>query len=419
MLKRELIIAPISSINNHYIMALYEENKIMELSIANDFKLDKDEQLNPLLVEVNNGPIVLGDIYIGRVEKVVPSLNAAFIEIAPGVPCYYPLKEACSAVFTKKIGKKPLCVSEELLVQINREAQKSKQASVTSKLSFKGNYCVVTSGDTTIGVSSKIEKKTKEVMANKLTDFRNEVYGLVVRTNASKVDFDLVLNEITTLGQELEQLIHRAQTRTCFSQLKKESDSVIQFISNSTKQELDKITVEGSELYNKIKDYLQNVKPEYLGCLKEYTDTTYPMEKLHGLETRLGEGLHKKVWLKSGAFLIIEHTEAMTVIDVNSGKCISKKSEKDQYLKINIEASIEIARQLRLRNISGIVLVDFINMNNKEHMNEVLSVLKNLVKQDKVPVNVLGATQLELVEITRKKVNKNLWESVNECKNNL
>lgn len=402
-MSKEIIIASAERIDGRICMGLYENNKIMELRIGND-----------VIDSASSKTVVpeLGDIYIGRVEKVVPSINAAFIEIAPGVSCYYPLKGNDNPIFTKKIGKKAICEGEELIVQVDKEAIKSKQASVSGNINFKGVYTVLTTGNTTLGVSSKMSKNRKSQLKELLTPLMEEDFGLIARTNASNGTDEDIIQEVRNLIQESTLLKEKAKTRTCFSLLKKNSYSYISFIEDICNQNITKILIEDSDIYSKVKDFLIEHKPELLDVLEQYQDTTYPLSKLYSLDTRIDEALNKKVWMKSGGFLVIEHTEALTVVDVNSGKFSTKKHPEDAYLKLNLEAVKETVRQIRLRNISGIIIIDFINMKSDEAKAQLLELLKKETARDRVATQVLGMTRLHLMEITRKKTHKSLWESV-------
>lgn len=400
---KEIIMAQVQSLDNRICMAMLEDRKIVEVRIAND--LIPSEKTSNVVPQI-------GDIYIGRVEKVVPSINAAFVEIAPGVSCYYPLKGNDSPIFTKKIGKKAICEGEELIVQVDKESIKSKQASVTSNINFKGVYTVLTTGNKSLGVSSKMSKNRKSQLQDLLRPFVEEDFGLIARTNAGSANDQEVMTEVQKLIAESRLLKEKAQTRTCFTLLKKNSYSYINFIEDVCNQNISKILIEDEVIYKKIKEYLELNKPELLGVLVKYDDISYPLSKLHSLDTRIEDALSKKVWLNSGGFLVIEHTEALTVIDVNSGKFVTKKNPEEAYLKLNIEAAKEIARQIRLRNISGIIIVDFINMKNDESTAVLIEQMKREITKDRVSTQVLGMTRLHLLEITRKKTYKSLWESV-------
>ncbi len=375
----------------------------------------EEQQVTELQFESSNkSSVTIGDIYVGRVQKVVPSLNAAFIEVDPKTPCYYDIRKNVNPIFTHKIGKKPICEAEQLIVQVEKDAVKTKAPTVSSNLNFTGTYVVLTSGNTKISVSAKIKGVHRERLQNILKQYESEEYGLIARTNGKEATEDEIRKEIESLISEYKELTMKAQTRNCFTCLKKASSSHLAFVQNMYQDDVEKIYVDQEEIYEEIKTYCTNHAPDLLAKLEWYQESSYSLAKKFSLETRLEEGLYKKVWMKSGAYLVIEPTEALTVIDVNSGKCVTKKNTEEQYLKINIEAAIEAAHQIRLRNISGIIIIDFINLKDAEKMQEVLKVLKNYLQKDRIPTKLIGVTKLQLVEITRKKTHKSLQESWRE-----
>ena len=192
--------------------------------------------------------------------------------------------------------------------------------------------------------------------------------------------------------------------RTCFSCLKKSPPEFLAILKNLHSSELEEIITDEPELLTQIE------ATGFHATL--YEDKLLSLNSLYSLEARLQEALKERVWLKSGGYLVIQPTEALTVIDVNSGKSIAKKKVQEHYLNINLEAAKEIAHQLRLRNISGIIIVDFIDMKEQRAKDELMLQLKQFVKTDRVPVQVIDMTRLNLVELTRKKVRKSLREQI-------
>lgn len=223
----------------------------------------------------------LGDIYIGKVSNIVPNIGAAFIEIEKGVNCYYDMKDASSAVFTRKSGKKTLCIGDELVVQISREAIKTKAPTVTSNLSFTGRYAVLTHGNTRIGVSSKIPKSLRETYKKELSGLQNDDFGIIVRTNAKNALFQDVADEINALREEYYSLIQTAQTRVCFSCLKSAPPSYIADLKNVYMDGMEAIIVGDKDLYTRIRLYFQSELPEKLDLLKLYDDPSFPLDKLY------------------------------------------------------------------------------------------------------------------------------------------
>lgn len=352
----------------------------------------------------------LGNIYIGKVKNIVANINAAFVEIAKGVECYYSL-EGCTPIFTNKIGKKPLCVGDELLVQITREAVKTKVPTVSGKLNVTGKYAVLTHGDTRIGVSSKIAKEKRDSLKQIAEPYLSNEYGYIIRTNAKDVSDEVLTTELECLKREYEHLKEIAPFRPCFFCLKKAPATYLTDLQNVYHDGLLEIVIEDRILYEEVKEYLSSNQPEDLVKLRLYEDKLLPLHKLYGIEKHLSDALKEHVWLKSGAYLVIQPTEALTVIDVNTGKCISKKKNDNTWLTINLEAAKEVARQIRLRNLSGIILVDFINMDNDEKTKELLTYLQKELKNDPIETILVDMTKLQLVEITRKKIRKPLREA--------
>lgn len=355
----------------------------------------------------------LGEIYVGRVRKILPNIGGAFVEIANGEQCYFALDEKYTPVFTNKIGKKPLVIGDELLVQVEKEAVKTKQPVVTGNLNFTGQYVVLTSGNRTIGVSGKIHGARKEELQKLGQDYIDCDFGLIFRTNCVEAEETQIRAEIDKLTENYHRIVEYGKMRTCFSCLQSAPDPCVQALRDIYKKDLTEIiveeTVEDGALYKEVQTYLETEMPDELPLLRAYTDASYPLVKCYNLEGAIREARQERVWMKSGAYLVIQPTEALTVIDVNSGKCLKKNSH---FPEINREAAREAVRQIRLRNISGIIIIDFINMKSAEEKKELLAYLQLELKKDPNPGNVIGMTKLQLVEITRKKIRKTLEESL-------
>lgn len=393
-MERKLII---TNWNDHVLTSVLENGEIVE------FHCSKEDEKNEA---------VLGNIYVGKVKNIVPNIGAAFIEIAKGVECYYAVAENKNPIFTQKIGKKPLCIGDELLVQVSKEAVKTKVPTVSSNLNFTGKYAVLTTGDTRIGISAKLPKESREYFQSLAASYQSDAYGFIIRTNAKEVSREIVQAELEQLIQEYEKLIRVANTRVCYSCIKKSPKQYLSELKNIYQDGLTEILIEDPDLYNETAEYLQSYQPEDVAKLHRYEDALLPLDKLYAIEKRLEDALKEKVWLKSGAYLVIQPTEALTVIDVNTGKCISKKKDERTYLKINMEAAKEAAKQIRLRNLSGIILVDFINLDNKERMKELTDAFQRELRKDPISATFVDVTKLQLVEVTRKKVRKPLKEAI-------
>ncbi len=397
MLEQKIII---TETKGRRLTALFENNKVVELHYSSD----------------KTKPYRLGEIYVGKVKKILPNKAGAFVEIGNHMECYYSLEEKCTPIFTAKYGKNTLVAGDELLVQIHTEALKTKQPSVTGNLSFTGKYAVITSGNHTAGVSNKLGKvKKEELLAwwkETAPSFPGK-FGIIFRTNAGEAPKDQILTDIQKLYTEYEQIIQYGKTRTCFSCIRKAADSAISILRDVRQDSLKEIVVdavcENGELYRETESFLKRELPEDLSLLRPYTDTSYPLVKCYNLEQETNLALLERVWMKSGAYLVIQPTEALTVIDVNSGKCQKKKQA---FLQVNYEAAEEAARQIRLRNLSGIILIDFINLSDTSEKEALMKHLQEELYLDRNPGKVVDMTKLQLVEITRKKIRKTLTESL-------
>lgn len=353
---------------------------------------------------------VLGNIYIGRVKNIAPNIGAAFIEIAPGRECYFALDQNPCPIFTNKVGRKPFCIGDELLVQVSREAMKSKVPTVTSKLCFTGSFVVLSVGNTRIGISRKVDAVTKQHLKDLIQPYQNDVYGFVIRTNAETASDDAILAEVEKLTRQYQKLVHIAETRICFSCLRQAPKPYLIDLQNIYNDGLNEYQVEDPDLYKEIEAYLAAEQPENLDKLHLYADKQLPLDKRYHISGVIKQALSERVWLKCGGYLVIQPTEALTVIDVNSGKCVTKKSTAKTYLKINLEAAKEAAKQMRLRNLSGIILIDFINLDSEADMQILMHALRSMLARDPVQAVFVDITKLQLVEITRKKVRKPLYE---------
>ena len=432
-MEKKIVITNISKDNENkkqysgnYQYQYFYNNGNVDLSCLD---LEEDYNLNSQLaaVEYNDGKCfgihicdsesIVGNIYIGRVENVVKSLNCAFIEIKKGVTFFYSLDENKNHIFLNRKINSNVNIGDLLLIQISREPIKTKPATATCKISFTGQFLVLSSDVKGVTISGKTKnnancKELKQELSNYISD--NDNFGFILRTNSSQAEKEEVISEAKKFITQFNDIIEKAQYLKAFTLMytpPKDYINIIKGIRTTSENPVEVIT-DIPEIYNDISSQI-NTK-NY--SLRLYEDE-YPLYKLYSLESELESTLNKKVWLKSGGYLIIEQTEAMTVIDVNSGKQVSKKgsaeAKENAIFKTNIEAAFELARQLRLRNISGIVIVDFINMKDKEHDNELLSQLKSVFKDDPMNSNVVDITKLGLVEITRKKSGKSLIEAWN------
>lgn len=354
----------------------------------------------------------LGNIYVGRVANIVENIQAAFIEIEKGVTCFYSLRDLKEPYFIKKQGTKPLCIGDELLVEVTRESVKTKPPTVSTNLNFPGRYLILTTENRQLGISKKLHAEERAGLQELIKPYLTKEYGWIVRTNAKDAKEQEILDELRTLKTQYETLMENARHRTTYSLLRKSEPFYLAFLKGLAMDEVEKITTDIPAVYETLENYLKEYEKKGYEKLCFYEDKMVSVSALYGLKHELDRALKRKVWLPSGGYLVIEPTEALTVIDVNSGKNSKKKSKEELIFSTNKEAAIEIAKQLVLRNISGICVIDFIDMKSKEQQEELMHVLRMEVKKDKIPTTLVDITRLGLVELTRKKVKKSLKEQL-------
>ena len=359
------------------------------------------------------GESILGNIYVGKVKNIAANISAAFIEIANGQLCYYALNDNDAPIFTTPKKKNTLVAGDELLVQVSREAVKTKAPTVTANLNFAGKYLVLTSGKHHLGLSSKLSPEDKQRLRTIAEPFLGKDFGIIVRTNAAEASEDELRAELGELTEAYRHTVETGRNRACFSLVYKEPSAYAARLRGLRADSFNKIVTDRADIYRELKAYLTDRQPADLPKLYFYEETAPSLDSVYGLSKAFEEAGKERVWLKSGGYLVIQPTEALTVVDINTGKYTGKKKKDDTFLKINLEAARELARQLRLRNLSGIIVADFIDMEREEDKQTLMAVLASELKKDPVRTSLVDMTPLGLVEITRKKVQKTLAEQVN------
>ena len=380
--------------------------------------LSEEERIVEIRMESDQEKSILGNIYTGQVENIASNIQAAFVQIEPGKRCYYPLAEAQRAVFSAgRKGNGPLRPGDELLVQVSRDAMKGKLPALTSNLNFTGRYLVLTTGDKKFGLSSKLAQEDRHRLSGWLKEEAerpDKEFGIIVRTNAADASKEEILKELEWLKGRYHKAVVQGRNRTCFSLVLETEPFYVAAVRDAYGRDLDEIITDVPEIREMILGYLEEISPELKEKLRFYQDKLLPLYKLYRVETALDAIQKEKVWLNSGGFLVIQQTEAFVSIDVNSGKYTGKKKMEETFRKINLEAAAEISRQLRLRNLSGIILIDFINMENPDHREELFHVLQKLLRKDPIKSRAIDITPLHILEMTRKKVRRPVIEDIRE-----
>ena len=365
---------------------------------------------------------LLGNIYVGRVLHVVKNIEAAFVDLGGGLTGYYSLRENKNHLFTGGPGPvdpaaarmtppHPLRQGDEILVQISRDAVKTKEPSLSPYLNFTGRFAVLTLGKTQIGFSSRIRDAAwKESVLSLLKKEKTDDFGIIVRTNAYGASPEQLADEIRSLKSQMERVLSHAQNRVCPSLLAAADPPFLQGLRDAYADSADEILTDIPAWHEPLRQCLALWQPEALEKLRLYEDPLLSLSALFGLEAAVGEVLSRRVWLKSGGYLVIDPTEALTVIDVNSGKYAGKKTAQETILRMNLEAAAEAARQIRLRNLSGIILIDFIDMEREEQKAKLLETLRACLAKDPIRTTFVDLTKLGLAEITRRKLRPPIYE---------
>lgn len=375
--------------------------------------MDEKDQLIELHPEHTDNHTTIGNIFIGKVSNVVEGIHATFVNIGQDKDVFLQIDEAQHFIYTSRKPSHELPkVGDELLIQITKDSYSSKAPSATSMINLTGRYSVLTYKKNFIGISSKIKKfsernRLKSIYETALCDD----FGFIIRTNAEEVSEEDLIKERDQLINSFYKLLEIAQFRKSNLCIYKEPKNYIRIIRDLYKNNVEAYLFDDVNLYQAALEYFSD---DYYEDLCDHfqlcSDQKMNYYKLYGFQAKIEKALSEKVWLNSGANLFIQATEALMVIDVNTSKSVSKKNFEDTVFAINLEAAREIARQIRLRNLSGIIIVDFIDMQEENHNQELLSVLSALFLEDRIKTTLVDMTPLGLVEITRKKTDKNIYE---------
>lgn len=367
------------------------------------------------------GQTLLGNIYVGKVKNILKSIDAAFVEIAGGRICFLPLAEAQHPILVNRSFDGRILAGDEILVQVQKDAVKTKDPVLTAKLSMTGSYASVSLGESNgIRYSHKLSADEQALIRRALTGVSvPDDMTVIIRTQSRELcrpesdgnDFAPLKAELADLLARAQRLLRAGRTRTVFSLLTERVPDYVRRLKTLDAFP-DRIVTDELSVFQILLSYLRENAPDECGRLFFYRDEKLSLAALYGLTAKFSEATSRNVWLKSGGYLVIEPTEALTVIDVNTGKYTGKRTTGETFWTTNEEAALEVARQLRLRNLSGIVIVDFINLTGKEDKQKLLSLLKSACRSDPVPVRVVDMTPLGLVEITRKKVSRPLSEQL-------
>lgn len=380
-------------INNSIVSFLFDGNQAVSIGIS----------------EPQNH--ILGNVYVGNVSNIVKNIDAAFVYIGEGEPGYLSLKDNPSPVFLNNKNNDRICMNDMIVVQVLSEQIKAKRPMLTTKIEISGQYSVVIYGKKGINVSAKIddEGRRREILSV-IEKYKSNEYAIIARTNAQNAENEQICADVEECVGKIIKIFESARHLKSGACIYESEPDYLQELKNTYISQVDEIITDDEEIYDKINEYINKSATGLSGKLRLYQDE-YPLFNMYNLRKVLDNAMRKNVWLKSGGFIVIEPTEALTAIDVNTGKAIAgKKKSLQTFFNINMEAADEIARQIRLRNLSGIIIIDFINLPDKSLRNELIEHFRELLKKDPVKAVVVDMTALNLLEVTRKKIKSPLHE---------
>lgn len=390
----------ITSYKNSMISAVYENKTMIQVSACR-----------------KKQAACVGNIYVGRIDNIVKNINAAFVNISENISCYLDMSTGVEPLFIKKQSPKKLSIGDELIVQITKEEVKTKAPVASSSFSLTGKYVVLVHGSSGIQISKKISQKAvrNEIKAI-LEPFTKETCGLVARTNAIYASREEIEKEVKQLLLEYDHLCTHGIHQAKYTLLRQELPPYLLQLRDSKELLMEKVVTNIPAVYKELQSFLERYPVKNANGDKialELADDANELVIRYKINHFMDKALHRTVYLKSGATIVIDPTEALTVIDVNTGKAIAgKKPTEDTFFSINMEAAKEIAAQIRLRNLSGIILIDFINLSDTAKEEALKEELRRLFKTDSIQTEVVDITKLGLMELTRKKVYKTLAEQL-------
>jgi ribonuclease E len=378
-----------------------------------------------------------GNIYLGRVQNVLPGMEAAFIDIGtPKNAVLYrgdvrydkddiesPAGDVSAPTRGKLAGaardariEQLLKTGQSILCQVTKNPIGTKGARLTQEVSLPGRFVVLIPNSDTYGISKRLADDERKRLRRILDEVRPAGHGLIVRTAAEGATADELRRDVARLTQQWERIDQMAKSTRAPALLYREPDMAVRVIREEFNRNYRAVVIDDRGLYEEVRDYVASINPELADRIEWAGDSDDPLpvfERYH-VHEQIHKALDRKVWLPSGGSLIIERTEALTVIDVNTGKNVGTSNLEETVFRNNLEAAEEIARQLRLRDIGGIIVIDFIDMEIAANRAEVIKTFRAALARDKTRTQVFDISELGLVEMTRKRISEGLVESFSE-----
>ena len=362
-----------------------------------------------------------GNIYLGKVQNVLPGMEAAFVDI--GTPKNAVLYRGDTRHDPDDLEDKGadlrieqiLRPRQTILCQVTKNPIGAKGARLTQEVSLPGRFVVLVPNSTTYGISKRLPDNERKRLRNVLDKVRPAGHGLIVRTAAEGISAEELERDVQRLATQWSQIEELAARSQAPALLYQEPDMAVRVIREEFNQDYRQVVIDDDHLYEEVRDYVRSISPALVERVERYDPEVHgglPIFETHHVHEQLHKALDRKVWLPSGGSLIIERTEALTVIDVNTGKNVGKSSLEETVFRNNLEAADEVARQLRLRDIGGIIVIDFIDMEIKANRDAVIAAFRKALSRDKTRTQVFDISELGLVEMTRKRIGEGLMESL-------
>jgi ribonuclease E len=360
---------------------------------------------------------MVGNVYLGKVQNVLPGMEAAFVDVGRGRNA---VLYAGEVAYDEDIeGEAPrieevLKPGHNVLVQVTKDPMGGKGARLTQEVSLPGRFLVLVPNSEVFGISRRLPERERARLKDILKKVRPSEHGVIVRTAAEDASAEDIRADLDRLIRGWEQIEKSAKRGKAPRLLYEEPELTIRVVRDVfTGGEFKELITDSPEVHDRVVGYLRDVAPELVDRVHKH-DGRLPLLEAHHVDEQIHKALERKVWLPSGGYIVIDRSEAMTVIDVNTGKHVGTANLEETVTKTNTEAAVEIARQLRLRDIGGIIIIDFIDMLFERNRDKVIQALKDALAQDKTRTQVFDITPLGLLEMTRKRVSAGLVESFSE-----
>ena len=400
-----------------YLMAVHKTAQATQIAVLEGRQLIEHYVSRPS----DDVSQIHGNIYLARVANVLPGMEAAFVDI--GTPKNAVLYRSDVTFDPDDVegGGKPrieevLKAKQSIICQVTKNPIGVKGARLTQEVSLPGRFVVLVPDSATYGISKRLPDNERKRLRKILDGVKPDQHGVIVRTAAENVTAEEIENDVQRLVALWDQIEALAKKSKAPTLLYREPDVAVRVIREEFSKDYRAVVIDDKQLYDEVNDYVSGITPALADRVVHYDPEVekLPLFERHHVHEQLHRALDRKVWLPSGGSLIIEHTEALTVIDVNTGKNVGTSNLEDTVYSNNLEAAEEIARQLRLRDIGGIIVIDFIDMEVKKNRDDVGRVLREALARDKTRTQVFDISELGLVEMTRKRIGEGLLQAFTE-----